>query len=239
MYWNEIFRSDNDIDKVKKYCNGGYHKETDNSRTTVFVAACEYGCVEIAKWLLANGAKADDRYKEYDWQYDKDETPLMRACVYGELEIVKLLLENGAKINYQIYRDRNIHNNAKDYLQSNHCLTSAIRGYSYWFEDKKPSEVARRLNIIKYLIECGANVGCVSEKDVLIGWNWDDSKSALVAKEMLVYVKSYAKQIVILKNVKSGNLENIKKCLANGMNVNDIYAFSKNSSNVCLSKRKL
>ncbi len=56
------------------------------------MAASHYGCAEIVRILLENGAHVD-------LQDENGLSALMKASENGQAHVVKILLENGAQIN--------------------------------------------------------------------------------------------------------------------------------------------
>ena len=84
----------NDIETVKAHIVDGTNIDTVDDWTgkTALHYAAEYGHLEIAKLLLANGANVNRRD-------DDKTTPLYFAAVGGFVEVARLLLDYGADIN--------------------------------------------------------------------------------------------------------------------------------------------
>ena len=84
----------NDIETVKAHIVDGTNIDTVDDWTgkTALHYAAEYGHLEIAKLLLANGANVNRRD-------DDKATPLYFAAVGGFVEVARLLLDYGADIN--------------------------------------------------------------------------------------------------------------------------------------------
>ena len=84
----------NDIDTVKAHIVDGTNIDTVDDWTgkTALHYAAEYGHLEIAELLLANGANVNRRD-------DDKATPLYFAAVSGFVDVARLLLDYGADIN--------------------------------------------------------------------------------------------------------------------------------------------
>jgi hypothetical protein len=84
----------NDIDTVKAHIVDGTNIDTVDDWTgkTALHYAAEYGHLEIAELLLANGANVNRRD-------DDKATPLYFAAVGGFVDVARLLLDYGADIN--------------------------------------------------------------------------------------------------------------------------------------------
>ena len=64
--------------------------QQQTNATQLFIA-CEKGNVELARFLLDNGAAVD-------WANKNGQTPLYTACVKGHVDAARLLLERGAAV---------------------------------------------------------------------------------------------------------------------------------------------
>ncbi len=221
-----------DIDKVKEeydihsrkgffcsYCCGEFMYEwqfkfesydRQENRTPLMVAL-EAKQFEMAKFFLENGVNINKGILYYDFNRGsypiREESPLYIFCKKGQFEIVKFLLENGADANSGIihYRIRIIDGLSRwdynDYNGGESPLEIA------WYQNQKYIDKNTYLAIIEILVEYGAKV------------NIDECKNSPIM--------THIKQVSLLSNVKSGDLEKIRQCLANGFDVNFIYAFGK------------
>lgn len=226
-----------DINKVKEeynihstksffynYCGGEFvynwqfkfqSYDRQENRTPLMVAL-EAQQFEMAKFLLENGNDINKGIIYYDFNrlsnYIYEESPLFVFCKKGQFEIVKFLLENGANVNSGVYiQCRCVYSQNWSPLMFI-CRECINEGKFY----------GQYLAIIKILVEYGAEV-IEAELEKCYGYEYERVKEEKVFKSIMAHIK----QVPLLNNVKSGNLEKIRQCLASGMDVNFVYAFSK------------
>jgi len=115
---------------------------------TPLTAACNSrGNENIIKYLIEHGADINDKNME-------DETPLIIACENSEEKIVKYLVEHGADVNYTRKFDIYDHDIIETPL-----IIACNNEIEYDSENESENEYKKENeNIIKYLIEHGADV---------------------------------------------------------------------------------
>jgi ankyrin repeat protein len=86
------------IDALRDYLAspGADINARSNKGLSLLDYAAEYNQVDVAKYLLEHGAKADEPYSNGQ---NRGVTPLSRAAFFGSYDVAKLLIERGVDIN--------------------------------------------------------------------------------------------------------------------------------------------
>lgn len=99
--------SDGNLDEIKSMIEKGAdvnktEDNTDQSKSTPLTRAAGLGRVDIARLLIASGARVNYAYSDSPLT-SPSVTPLQAAAMFGQNDMVNLLISNGAKINFPFY----------------------------------------------------------------------------------------------------------------------------------------
>lgn len=157
-----------DLDMVKFALKMGADVDTQNEtgHTALTMACNNKASLEIAKFLLENGANIEGIGKN-EPSYDI-ETPLTYAAMYGELELVKFLLASGADVNRPGGYGRT-------------PLHFTATPSSYWSNDYR--------EIVKVLLEHGAdpNIANSGGDNPLLEAAWGEEFDMEIAQMLIEY----------------------------------------------------
>lgn len=112
----------NALNKIKMIVENGY--DIHYLDEALLCMACQYGELNIVKYLCENGANVNS-YSTYCGSNDtKSQSPLISAAFTGHIDIVRYLLSNGAQINFNYSLCKN---NIRDALRLSESTRKNIK----------------------------------------------------------------------------------------------------------------